>query len=489
MSGFGGPRYRFGVAFLVLASGCLGGTQPEDPSPDEMVDKEIVHDVLAHNSQGFLAPESLNQPALDVVYRLVGLGIGGEPNIGITSQGNVFTTVGEVTMRSKDHGMTWESVHDLRKVGTVPPTSDPMLWVDPVTDRIFTNQMFPVLTCSTMIISDDEGESWTEKPMTCGTPGVDHQKVMTAPPGPASRWPASPLYPNIVYYCYNKIASTSCAISLDGGLNFVYEAIVAPGVAGCGGTNGHPGAAPDGTVYVLMPGDGCDTLTIGVTLDSGLTWTTYDTGLRISPYEIDDEVAVTRDGMVYVLYAGPDNRQYLARSPDRGSTWLGPWAVSPPDVKSTYFEGLVAGDDGRVAFAYLGTRDGRGEMPERVPDTARWHLFYGYTDSANATDPVIFTRQVTPDQDPVQVGCIWVSGFPSGPCRNMLDFIDMSLDADGRPYVAYTEGCVRDCADDPNATGAKSRASEGAVAILDAGPSLYADAGILGSLGLTDRPA
>src|ERR671919_545541 len=44
-------------------------------------------------------------------------------------------------------------------------TSDPMLWVDPTTDRVFTNHMWPVLGCAVNIISDDNGESWSQYPL------------------------------------------------------------------------------------------------------------------------------------------------------------------------------------------------------------------------------------------------------------------------------------------------------------------------------------
>jgi hypothetical protein len=52
------------------------------------------------------------------------------------------------------------------------------------------------------------------------------------------------------------------------------------------------------------------------------------------------------------------------------------------------------------------------------------------------------TVNATPN-DPVQRGCIW-NGGGSNPCRNMLDFNDITIDKQGRVLVAYTDGCTTD---------------------------------------------
>ena len=41
------------------------------------------------------------------------------------------------------------------------------------------------------------------------------------------------------------------------------------------------------------------------------------------------------------------------------------------------------------------------------------------------------TSQLTSEEDPLQRGCIWMRGGQSD-CRNLLDFIDVVRDADGR---------------------------------------------------------
>jgi hypothetical protein len=48
----------------------------------------------------------------------------------------------------------------------------------------------------------------------------------------------------------------------------------------------------------------------------------------------------------------------------------------------------------------------------------------------------------------VQVGCIWLSGG-SNPCRNLLDFMDATVDAQGIVHVGVPDGCILKCSTDP----------------------------------------
>jgi hypothetical protein len=52
------------------------------------------------------------------------------------------------------------------------------------------------------------------------------------------------------------------------------------------------------------------------------------------------------------------------------------------------------------------------------------------------------TYNATPN-DPVQRGCIW-NGGGGNPCRNLLDFNGIAIDAVGRVLVVYTDGCIDD---------------------------------------------
>ena len=67
---------------------------------------------------------------------------GAEPSIGVTSSGCIFFVAFEKVMRSCDHGQSWDHMNSIFQH---PSTSDPWLWVDPVTDRIFDVQMVDLL--------------------------------------------------------------------------------------------------------------------------------------------------------------------------------------------------------------------------------------------------------------------------------------------------------------------------------------------------------
>ena len=395
---------------------------------------------------------------------------GAEPTLGVTSSGAVFVVSDTAVLRSRDHGATWE---DVTPAANWPAWSlDPYLWVDVDTDRVFVDHLY--VGCSYLMWSDDEGASWLTQPAACGTPVNDHQTLATGRPAAGV---TTPLYPNVVYYGYNGLAYTGVTRSLDGGATWG-PATVAIGPEDCGGLNGHIKTAPDGTVYV--PAAGCDEPVVAVSRDSGLTWEQHviDTGGagRSTPGD-DPSVALDAQGNAYLVWPGKDARMYGSVSADGGRTWSPAFRVSPPHVASSLFPVSAAGDPGRVAFAYYGTTADTSEWDSvnsaDAAEHTRWHLFVTYSlDALEGADATFVTVQVTPDDDPIQVGSIW-NGGGGRPDRNLLDFFDMVRDAEGRVFIAYTDGC-RAC-DEPD----DSRRSDTMVAVLHEGPSLLASAGVL----------
>ena len=428
---------------------------------------------------GCAAPTGTLDSASDVLTATPGAGAwlvtavgadGAEPTMGVTSSGTAFAVAFDFVMKSVDGGLTWEVSHEFGKVHTpLPPpaddpifTADPMMYVDPDTDRVFVPQMFPILACSQAIWSDDDGATWTEKPMACGIPGVDHQRLSTGNYSASSPLKATPLYPKAVYYCYSKIVSYNCAVSVDGGLHFPIDRVVAD-VNDCGGPGGTPSAAPDGTVYAPLGGlTGCDEVVIGVSKDNGLSWTLArpDVG-DLGQDEIDPDVTVTPDGTAYYAFRSTKDRVvHVISSTDAFATSGAPVRVAPADVLATNFAAITHLGDGRIAVAYVGTRDS-DEHPTSAPDEARWHLFVSFSDDGGRT---FRTEQVTPEDDPVQVGSIHYGGGGS-PDRNLLEFIDAVTGPDGRVWVVYTDGCTDGCAGNPKATPDDSRARTVTVAV------------------------
>lgn len=496
------------LALALLLAGCLGATElPLAPL-------EVAQPATAYT---WGAPVAFDgNGTARALPALVGRGVeqlvpgsGGEPNIGVTSKGSLFVTTLDQVRRSTDHGRTWQVVEDLVVPGAPLTddqfgTADPMLWVDPDTDRVFANQMHPALLCTWMSWSDDDGDSWTERPMDCLTPGLDHQKVMTAKaPATIPRPPG--VYPNLVYMCVNKRLETglgppadgmgtSCMTSFDGGLSFPLEREVYVNDHLCSNINGHPAGFPDGTVAVALGNLGglsCERpLTVVVTEDGGITWDVRQCDPKLGQMEIDADITVTPDGTAYLLYRDHDEMVHLLRSKDKFRTCQS-WRVAPPDQTLNEFTAITSGDDGRLAMAYVGTRDPQdpGASPSNATGGTKWHLFVTTVDDAASESPTFVTTQVTPEEDPVQVGCIWLQGGGGGPhgCRNLLDFIDMVHDKDGRWYVTFTDGCVprNGCTGNPDGLeGGQSRERQVAVAVQVEGPSLFRAKGELPRLDL-----
>lgn len=421
--------------------------------------------------------------------------VGAEPSIGITSSGCAFYAAMHRVMRSCDDGKTWDEVQDLF---SQPGTSDPWLWVDPVTDRIFNVQMVS-LACTWVAWSDDDGESWLGNPWDCGPlPVNDHIKLGTGPwvqeglNAYAELGANSPLYDTAVYFCYNKLAGVFCYTSFDGGASFPVGGLVI-GLAGSGGLHGAITTAPDGTVYVPPR---LSTPTVLVSHDNGMTWSTRSMGDDAgtpSPRK-NSEVATDTGSNAYHVWTAADYGISMARSTDSGNTWdSDSLQVSPPEIISTAFPHADAGSPGRLAVAYLGSDDAHmlGEPdidgdpwdghPHTAPAGVTYDLYVTFSLDALAPQPSFFTVKVT--DDPVQAGSICIS---SGDCRdiggsnrNLLDFNDLHIDKDGRVHIAFADGCIGECAKKTAPQPEDSRDRRAKAAILDQGPSLFVSVGDL----------
>lgn len=403
--------------------------------------------------------------ATDLSPRTAHTGVSGpEPTIGVLPSGTVFVQAFQNTLRSSD-GRAWSSVYNYSfetATGT-EGTRDPMLWVDPSTERVYWSHMRsnrlgvytqPDLRCTAIGWSEDAGESWERNDDACGFPVVDFQKLGGGPPGPEPNPLAGGQHPTVLYLCYQKPAlayyASHCAVSYDGGETWPVESRVAG--AGLGG--GRPVAAADGTVFVPVE-DG-----IGVSRDSGLTWEVREgpEGLWLK------EVAFSPNGTLYALGV-QDGVAHVARSPDRGGTWEGPWRVSPSAIDTNAYYAMAVGEDGRVGVGMVGTNRSL-RSPVDAPDDARWHLYLSVAEDADTSDPTF--RAVRASDDLVQVGliCKNTSCQDTG-ARNLLDFIDATAAPDGTFYVAWADGCTDECASMADPAPEDSRDNEAAVAWLE----------------------
>jgi len=347
---------------------------------------------------------------------------------------------------------------------------DPIMFVDDGhfggPNRLFSSQLN--LVTSELSFTDDDGNNWTPTQGSGQPAGVDHQTVGAGPY--ASPAPLTPTgYPHGAYYCSQDIATAFCSRSDDGGLTFgagvpIYtftsvngvDLPVAPG--SCGGLHGHVRVSPDGTVYVpnekCMDANGVSRPGVAVSTDNGLSWTvrTVADGKGVSPGS-DPSVAAGSNNTIYFGYVNSDGHAKIAVSRDRGLSWSkSKDAGTPFGIQNAEFAEVIAGDDNRAAFAFLGTQTAGDTQSSEFQGV--WHLYIAFTYNSGRTWTTV---DATPT-DPVQRGCIWNQGG-SNPCRNLLDFNDITVDKFGRVLVGYADGCTGSCASDPTQNASTGPAS------------------------------
>jgi hypothetical protein len=367
----------------------------------------------------------------------------GEPSIGVdrasgAAMFQAYTSTLKVTYDSTGTA-TWQD-KSAKAANGCPQGSttslDPILFTDPATHRTFESQLAgkTALTCYT----DDDGETWTPTGGSGINSGVDHQTIGGGPFAPGGPG-ALTSYPDAVYYCSQDIADASCAVSRDGGLTYG-PAVPMYSLLDCGGLHGHVKVAPDGTVYV--PNKGCGgNQAVAVSEDNGLTWTVRKNPAS-TPGDSDPSVGIGSGGTVYMGYQNSDGTARVAVSHDQGRTWLYDQNVGASlGIKNIVFPAVTAGDDNRAAFAFLGTTTG-GNYQDSAGFKGVWHLYVATTYDGGQS---WVTVDATPT-DPVQKGSICTGGTTCGQDRNLLDFNDVTLDAQGRVLVAYADGCTGACA-------------------------------------------
>ena len=416
-----------------------------------------------------------------------------EPTIGIEPGGDIYMTAAAWTqtpavrsggateiVRSTDGAETWEfTTPKVLDVNRQHVTLDPYVYVDDLDGdnaRIFTIDL--TVACSYMSFSDDHGETWTTNPLACGRPVNDHHTLFSGPPATST----TIAYPNVLYYCWNDVATSSCGKSIDGGIT--WRATGAPAFLGydradedfCGGLHGHGVVAGNGTVY--LPREYCNRPYISYSTDEGLTWTNVLVSKKGASGGSDTSVAVDKKGNLYYLFIGQKDRlPYLTVSRNKGETRSKAIAVGPPQLKETNLPSIAARGVGKIALVYYGSAN----SPYRPCDEDCPQLDYrkttwnGYlTISGNALDasPTFYTGLVNHPSDPlVRQQC------GPGRCHNVLDFIDVSIGPDGIAYGAFVDSCMPNsdpaCTEkEPINAGAFAGSYEGLVTKIVGGPSL-----------------
>ena len=329
-------------------------------------------------------------------------------------------------------------------------------------------------SCSVLAVTRDDGQSWSPALPCSATP--DHPTVGIGPAVGSSGQDNK----RMTYFCQQYPWLNECSVSSDDGATWLPAV---PVTGGCIGPSGHVKVSRDGTAYLPIRAcnDDGSTVSFGnahvggaMSPDNGRTWTSYRIPDAQWPvHGFDPSVATTPDNTVYESW--PRYGDYLPMvswSHDHGHTWSRSVQISNGSgfpIYASTFEAAVAGDDGHVAVAYLGAdRPGVGTTtPFDTGYVGAWYLYVSYTYDAGA-----HWNTARVQDAPVQLGPICDSGTRCLSGRNLLDFMDASVTADGRVVIGYANGCDGGCPADP-AQVAKSVNAWGVVAVQSSGLSLF----------------
>ncbi len=418
---------------------------------------------------------------------------GGEPSIGTnwtTANAMYLANFSSIRLGFDDCSSpakdSWTDTHI-----TSAASLDPILFTDHMVppgtpNRTFVSQLTG--QDSITFYTDDDGATYSPSQGGGIPSGVDHQTIGAGPYNPASppAVPRSSTYPNAVYYCSQEAATAFCARSDDGGATFgpgipIYDLLQ------CTGIHGHVKVAPDGTVYV--PNRSCGgKASVIVSNDNGVTW-----NVRPAPpssttgFLVDPSVGIGMNNVgkpagqasntIYLGYQASNGHPRVAVSHDQGNTWINDQEVGTAlGVQNSTFPEVVAGDDNRAAYAFLGATLGGDYTNQASYDQITpWHLYIATTYDGGVTWTTV---DATPS-DPVQRGSICNLGTTS--ClthapndRNLLDFMDATIDAQGRVLVGYPDGCIGGCVNHPFGKNPNSYTARASVARQSGGRRLLA---------------
>lgn len=329
---------------------------------------------------------------------------------------------------------------------------------------------------SFLSFTDNNGDSWTQSSGPGQAHGADNQSV-AAGPYPAIGKPLTARENYAVYYCSHGAVNAFCSRSDDGGLTFNPSRPIFPIDALCN-NHGHVKVGVDGTVYVPMNNSCLGSEGVSVSIDAGETWTYINVPGSGSSGRWDSSIAAASDGKtLYYAYGieGLDDMMVIKGTLTKsgsipGITWYQPAAnlSTAFGLKNIVFPAIVAGDPMRAAVAFHGTTKEGDSGQSSAMSGAVWHLYVATTFDGGVNWGV---KQVS--TDPVQIGDICDQGTScatTGNNRNLLDFMDADIDAQGRVLVAYADGCIGACA----TGGAVTYADAGVIARQDTGKRMYA---------------
>jgi hypothetical protein len=397
---------------LVVLAGCTGSTSttssstaPPGPGQGFTAVRGLISD-----SQGF-----------------------GEPSMGVSPGGVLFSDLGSNVYVSRDNGTTWTNTGNHQQV----PNADPDLAVG-VDGTVWESRDY--IGCAGVAVSRDLGATWKANPLVCPGTALDRQYVIPTKEGTAY------LYAHQIGSQHQLAAKTT-----DYGATWLplpppegadHQAFVNGGSGWGGGGFWDP--VHDAVFFTFTYNEGQVALLdsqahagFAVTQDGGQTWRLgfagdldgQQLGLGLVTGAVDDA------GNSYITWgeATGANQEtiaiYVAASRDGGKTWT-PKVRVDDGTGSKVFPIAVAGQPGKVGVAYY--EGDKAAFPDRMDGT--WRVTLAWTEDFFAPNAT-FQHGVL--DEGVKEGPICISGTTCQGDREFDDYFDAVRMPDGRVAATY----------------------------------------------------
>jgi len=337
-----------------------------------------------------------------------------------------------------DLGSHWQLI-------TTPPSqsfapgsgpSDPQLWIDPITNRIYyttIGETWPSgLVCLTdLSYSDNNGVTWTTPQQTAsswspepyGCPAFDFPHLWTAPPTTDKGKMHG--YPDVVYICKSNHVEPArqCWKSLDGGLTFTEI-----GGSPQGDTAGTMGAWTSdlkGNIYGVANSD------LNISSNEGVTWTSLPVPTAFG----SSDPAVDSAGNIY-LSTIVNNIPEVIYSKNGGKTWSAPIGMVMPKLVNVYKMAMAVGKPGQVSVSYIGNNGTTAPTPQLpVYAGGATHGYLTMTQNIFSSGPVFQSVQADPNSDPLLPNGWNPEGSTVTYSRS--DFIGVTVGPTGQPWAYF----------------------------------------------------